>query len=141
MLGDNRSRTTVRVDPGGIAPATVRHQESAIDTPAVTYSPSVRGGNVADPHKPRAPFAPWDRRELPGAFDVEESARRVGNYKWAEMKLFEALGGWATALATSTAAILAEPPPPLMMPLAVSAYSGFVKTSVMAPKPMMKIST
>ncbi|MFM2072450.1 MAG: hypothetical protein RLZZ623_2713, partial [Actinomycetota bacterium] len=48
---------------------------------------------MADPYKPRAPFAPWDRRELPGSFDVEESARRVGNYKWAEMKLFEALGG------------------------------------------------
>jgi hypothetical protein len=31
---------------------------------------------------------------LPGLFDVEETARRVGNYKWAEMKLFEALGGW-----------------------------------------------
>jgi len=42
----------------------------------------------------RAPFAPWDRRELPGMFDVEETARRVGNYKWTEMKLFEALGGW-----------------------------------------------
>jgi len=49
---------------------------------------------VADPYKPRAPFAPWDRRQLPGLFDVEETARRVGNYKWAEMKLFEALGGW-----------------------------------------------
>ncbi len=49
---------------------------------------------MADPKKPRAPFAPWDRRELPGVFDVEESARRVGNYKWIEMKLFEALGGW-----------------------------------------------
>ena len=42
----------------------------------------------------RAPFAPWDRRELPGSFDVEETARRVGHYKWTEMKLFEALGGW-----------------------------------------------
>ncbi len=42
----------------------------------------------------RAPFAPWDRRDLPGMFDVAETARRVGNYKWAEMKLFEALGGW-----------------------------------------------
>ena len=48
---------------------------------------------MADPYKPRAPFAPWDRRTLPGIFDVEESARRVGNYKWTEMKLFEALGG------------------------------------------------
>jgi hypothetical protein len=42
----------------------------------------------------RAPFAPWDRRDLPGSFDVAETARRVGNYKWTEMKLFEALGGW-----------------------------------------------
>jgi hypothetical protein len=56
------------------------------------------GGTVADPYKPRAPFAPWDRRELPGMFDVEESARRVGNYKWAEMKLFEALGGWVATV-------------------------------------------
>ena len=53
---------------------------------------------MADPKKPRAAFAPWDRRELPGAFDVEESARRVGNYKWVEMKLFEALGGWVATV-------------------------------------------
>ncbi len=53
---------------------------------------------MADPHKARAPFAPWDRRTLPGLFDVEESARRVGNYKWAEMKLFEALGGWVATV-------------------------------------------
>ena len=49
---------------------------------------------MADATKPRAPFAPWDRRELPGAFDVVESAKRVGHYKWVEMRLFEALGGW-----------------------------------------------
>jgi hypothetical protein len=48
--------------------------------------------------KPRAPFAPWDRRELPGLFSVEETARRVGNYKWAEMRLFEALGGWVATV-------------------------------------------
>jgi len=53
---------------------------------------------MADPFKARAPFAPWDRRELPGLFDVEESARRVGNYKWAEMRLFEALGGWVATV-------------------------------------------
>ncbi|MCU1389403.1 MAG: hypothetical protein JWL72_2741, partial [Ilumatobacteraceae bacterium] len=59
----------------------------------------IRGGNqVADPFKARAPFAPWDRRTLPGLFDVEETARRVGNYKWAEMKLFEALGGWVATV-------------------------------------------
>ena len=53
---------------------------------------------MADPYKARAPFAPWDRRTLPGLFDVEETARRVGNYKWAEMKLFEALGGWVATV-------------------------------------------
>ncbi|WP_420451542.1 hypothetical protein [Ilumatobacter sp.] len=46
----------------------------------------------------RAPFAPWDRRELPGAFDVAETARRVGHYKWTETKLFEALGGWVATV-------------------------------------------
>src|SRR5690348_11480702 len=44
---------------------------------------------MADPKKPRPAFAPWDRRELPGAFTVEETARRVGNYKWVEMRLAE----------------------------------------------------
>ena len=49
---------------------------------------------MADPKKPRPAFAPWDTRELPGSFTVEETAIRVGNYKWIEMKLFEVLGGW-----------------------------------------------
>jgi hypothetical protein len=53
---------------------------------------------MADPKKPRAPFAPWDRRELPGSFSVEETAIRVGNYKWIEMRLFEALGGWVATV-------------------------------------------
>jgi hypothetical protein len=53
---------------------------------------------MADPKKPRPAFAPWDRRELPGAFAVEETARRVGHYKWVEMRLFEALGGWVATV-------------------------------------------
>ncbi len=53
---------------------------------------------MADPGKPRAPFAPWDRRELPGLFSVEETARRAGNYKWVEMKIFELMGGWVATL-------------------------------------------
>ena len=53
---------------------------------------------MANPSKPRQPFSPWDRRELPGAFTVEETARRVGNYKWIEMRLFEALGGWVATV-------------------------------------------
>ena len=53
---------------------------------------------MADPSAPRSPFAPWDRRELPGLFDVEDSARRVGHYKWIEMRLFEVLGGWVATV-------------------------------------------
>ena len=53
---------------------------------------------MADPSRPRQAFAPWDRRELPGAFGVEETARRVGHYKWIEMRLFEVLGGWVATV-------------------------------------------
>jgi hypothetical protein len=53
---------------------------------------------MADGKKARAPFAPWDRRDLPGAFDVDETARRVGHYAWVETKLFEALGGWIATI-------------------------------------------
>ncbi|HEV7887065.1 MAG TPA: hypothetical protein VGO92_05865 [Acidimicrobiales bacterium] len=53
---------------------------------------------MADPNKARPAFAPWDRRELPGAFSVEETARRVGHYKWVETRLFEALGGWVATV-------------------------------------------
>ncbi len=53
---------------------------------------------MVDASAPRAPFAPWDRRELPGEFSVEETARRVGNYKWIEMKIFELMGGWVATV-------------------------------------------
>ena len=53
---------------------------------------------VPETFKARAPFAPWDRRSLPGLFTVEDTARRVGNYKWTEMRLFEALGGWVATI-------------------------------------------
>ena len=53
---------------------------------------------MADGKKARAPFSPWDRRDLPGAFDVDETARRVGHYAWVETKLFEALGGWIATI-------------------------------------------
>jgi hypothetical protein len=59
----------------------------------------IEGGvPVSDAFAPRAAFAPWDRRELPGLFSVEETARRVGHYKWTEMRLFEALGGWVRTI-------------------------------------------
>lgn len=53
---------------------------------------------MADPNKPRSPFAPWDRRELPGLFSVEETAKRVGHYKWIEMRIFELMGGWVATV-------------------------------------------
>src|SRR3954453_11080009 len=53
---------------------------------------------MTEASKPRAAFAPWDRRELPGLFSVEDTARRVGNYKWTEMRLFEVLGGWVATV-------------------------------------------
>ncbi|MEM9565412.1 MAG: hypothetical protein AAGA93_22505 [Actinomycetota bacterium] len=53
---------------------------------------------MADPSKPRSPFAPWDRRELPGRFSVEETAKRVGHYKWLEMRIFELMGGWVATV-------------------------------------------
>ena len=53
---------------------------------------------MADPKRPRAAFTPWDRRELPGSFTVEETAKRVGHYKWIEMRTFEVLGGWVATV-------------------------------------------
>ena len=53
---------------------------------------------MADSSKPRTSFAPWDRRELPGRFSVEETAKRVGHYKWVEMKIFELMGGWVATI-------------------------------------------
>lgn len=53
---------------------------------------------MADPSKPRTPFAPWDRREIPGKFSVEETAERVGHYKWLEMRIFELMGGWVATV-------------------------------------------
>src|SRR4030088_1262870 len=53
---------------------------------------------MADPKKPRPPFSPWDRRGLSGALTVGDTAKRVGHYKWIEMRLFEALGGWVATV-------------------------------------------
>src|SRR5204862_6801772 len=51
-----------------------------------------------DPTKRHPAVAPWDRRGRPGACSVEGTPRRVGNYKWVEMRLFEALGGWVATV-------------------------------------------
>lgn len=62
--------------------------------PGSTAARSSEGGSSAPP----APFAAWDRREFPGLFTVVETARRVGHYKWIEMKLFEVMGAWLAAV-------------------------------------------
>lgn len=49
---------------------------------------------MTEPTEPRNTAAPWDRRDLPGRFSVDETAKRVGHYKWIEMRLFELMGGW-----------------------------------------------
>ena len=46
----------------------------------------------------RAAYRAVGPTQLPGLFTVEESARRVGNYRWVEIKLFEALGGWVATV-------------------------------------------
>ncbi len=53
---------------------------------------------MAEGSTARSARAPWDRNELPGRFSVEETARRVGNYKWIEMRIFELLGGWVATV-------------------------------------------
>lgn len=35
---------------------------------------------------------------MAGLFDLEENARRIGHYRWAELRLFEALGSWTTTV-------------------------------------------
>src|SRR5262249_35448307 len=47
---------------------------------------------------PRVSLDSWDSREVPAAFDIVEGARRIGHYKWVEMRLFEALGGWVATV-------------------------------------------
>ena len=50
----------------------VRLREAALD------NGRYRGGTaLVDPKKPRAPFAPWDRRELPGIFTRRGDRRRA----------------------------------------------------------------
>lgn len=53
---------------------------------------------MADPIQSHLSFAPGDRRVQPGRFSVEETARRVGHYKWTEMRIFELMGGWVATV-------------------------------------------
>ncbi|MEM8922829.1 MAG: hypothetical protein AAGD35_04945 [Actinomycetota bacterium] len=53
---------------------------------------------MAEPSKPPVALPAWERREPPGAFSVEETARRVGHYKWIEMRIFELMGTWTAMI-------------------------------------------
>ena len=49
---------------------------------------------MADPRAARAPLAAWDRPDGPSPFTLRDTAVRLGHYRWAELRLFEALGWW-----------------------------------------------
>jgi hypothetical protein len=41
---------------------------------------------------------PWDRPDVASAFTLEETARRLGCYRWVELRLYEAMGGWVDSI-------------------------------------------
>jgi len=41
---------------------------------------------------------PWERPDVPSAFTLEETARRLGAYRWVELRLYEAMGGWVPSI-------------------------------------------
>lgn len=47
---------------------------------------------------PEGILAPWERPMAPSLFTLEETARRLGHYTWAEMRTFEVVGGWTSSI-------------------------------------------
>ena len=41
---------------------------------------------------------PWDRPDVPSAFTLEETTRRLGSCRWVELRLYEAIGGWVPTI-------------------------------------------
>jgi hypothetical protein len=41
---------------------------------------------------------PWERPDVPSAFTLEETARRLGSCRWVELRLYEAMGGWVPSI-------------------------------------------
>jgi len=41
---------------------------------------------------------PWERPDQPSAFTLEESARRLGAYRWVEVRLYEVMGAWVATI-------------------------------------------
>ena len=123
-------------------------------TPIVASGDSIVGENSTGTNQqPGAPFTASMGLEYKFSAFAHESYLRLdyehaSGPKWAPANqdprsLQYDAGNFAlppTDFATSTAAMLAVPAPPRITPFAVSANSGLVNTSVIAPKPMMKIS-
>ena len=64
--------------------------------------PRLYPGNSPDERTPFTPYGafevPADLRELSGRFDVEATARRVRNFRYAEEWTMLMLGGWLATL-------------------------------------------
>jgi hypothetical protein len=41
---------------------------------------------------------PWERPDVPSAFTLAETARRLGAYRWVELRLYEAMGAWVPSI-------------------------------------------
>ncbi len=41
---------------------------------------------------------PWDRPDVASAFTLEETTRRLGSYRWVELRLYEAMGTWVDTI-------------------------------------------
>lgn len=53
---------------------------------------------MPDPSRSGPGTTSEEDRGVLGASGIEESARRLGHYRWIEMRLFEVLGGWVADL-------------------------------------------
>lgn len=51
-------------------------------------------------------LAPWERPAGPSGFPLEEAARRLGHYAWAEMRTFEILGAWTQSVPEASIAAI-----------------------------------
>jgi len=53
---------------------------------------------MVDTHHPAPPDSVGDFSTRLGAFDLEQTARRIGHYLWIERQLFETIGAWIATM-------------------------------------------
>ncbi|HZQ58603.1 MAG TPA: hypothetical protein VFA84_11225 [Acidimicrobiales bacterium] len=41
---------------------------------------------------------PWERPDIPSAFTLDATTRRLGSCRWVELRLYEAMGGWVPSV-------------------------------------------